>query len=233
MKLRRKMGKPRLLDLFCCAGGAGMGYHRAGFEVVGVDIAPQKRYPFEFIQADALEYVAQHGHEFDAIHASPPCQAYSEATPMSHRGNHPDLIAPTREALRQTGKPYVIENVENARHELIDPMLLCGSMFGLHFYRHRYFEMEPHALLLVSSCNHLRGPVMALIDGQYRTVETPVLCTGGGDGKRSNRKTHRPRQPVVEIRWAMDLPWMTQQELSEAIPPAYTEYIGRHLIELL
>ena len=92
------MTKPRLLDLFCCEGGAGMGYHRAGFDVVGVDIVAQPRYPFEFHQGNALEYVAKHGHEFDAIHASPPCQAYSVQTNPMYRGNHPDLIAPTRAA---------------------------------------------------------------------------------------------------------------------------------------
>jgi len=228
------MTRPRLLDLFCKAGGCTKGYQRAGFHVTGVDIDPQPRYCGDaFVQADALEYVSRHGHEFDAISASPPCQHYSEATPVAHRGNHPDLIAPTRKALQAIGKPYVIENVENARHALIDPIMFCGSMFGLHFYRHRYFEIYQLPLLLLPPCNHRRGPVLAHIAGEYRTVQTPVLCTGGGDGKKANRKTHRPRQPVDEIRWAMDIPWMTQQELSNAIPPAYTEYIGRHLLEVL
>jgi DNA (cytosine-5)-methyltransferase 1 len=222
----------KLLDLFCCAGGAAMGYYRAGFtEIVGVDIAPQPRYPFEFVRGDALEYLTQHGHEFDAIHASPPCQAYSEATPMQHRGNHPDLIEPTRKALQTTGKPYVIENVENARHLLINPVKLCGSMFGLYFWRHRYFEINPSVFALLPPCWHRHRKVTATIDGEQRIIQTPILCTGGGDGQTSSRRTHRPRQPVVEIRWATDLHWMTQQELSEAIPPAYTEWIGRHLME--
>lgn len=228
------MNKPRLLDLFCKAGGCTKGYQLAGFHVVGVDIDPQPRYcGDEFVQADALEYVAANGHKFDAISASPPCQAYSEATPMAHRANHPDLIAPTREALQDIGKPYVIENVENARHALINPFLLCGSMFGLHFYRHRYFELSPSLLILLPPCNHRRGPVQAVIDGNVRMVQTPVLCTGGGDGKKSNRKTHRPRQPVDEIRWAMNIPWMTRQELSNAIPPAYTEFIGHRLMSMI
>src|SRR3989304_4174740 len=107
--------RPVVLDLFCGGGGSSMGYFDAGFRVIGVDIAPQKHYPFTFIQADALEYCAAHGAEFDAIHASPPCQRYSIATPIRHRDNHPDLIAPTRVALQLTGKPFVIENVENAR----------------------------------------------------------------------------------------------------------------------
>lgn len=223
----------RLLDLFCCAGGAAEGYRRAGFtDIVGIDKDPQPRYPFTFVRGDALEYLAAHGHEFDAIHASPPCQAYSEATPMAHRGNHPDLIAPTRDLLDAIGKPYIIENVENARDQLINPIKLCGTMFGLHFWRHRYFELSWHPLILLPSCQHSGiSSTLAVIDGERRTVQTPVLCTGGGDGKRSKRKNHRPRQPVVEIRWAMDLPWMTQQELSEAIPPAYTEFLGKYLLE--
>lgn len=134
--------RPRLLDLFCGAGGAAMGYHRAGFEVVGVDIKPQPRYPFEFIQYDALGFVASHGKEFDAIHASPPCHEYSTAT--RHRKNrgitYPDLLPGTQKALRGIGKPYVIENVPGAKALLSDPMLLCGGMFDLGVMRHRYFE---------------------------------------------------------------------------------------------
>src|SRR5690554_2039294 len=124
------MSKPRLLDLFSCAGGAGVGYARSGFDVVGVDNKPQKHYPFEFHQDDALRYLAEHWEEFDAIHASPPCQVYS-ATKHAHAGagNHPDLLEPTREAVRATGLPYVIENVEGA--PLLDPLTLCGSEFGL------------------------------------------------------------------------------------------------------
>ena len=207
-----------------------MGYHRAGFEVVGVDIKPQPRYPFEFHQADALEYVAEHGHEFDAIHASPPCQSYSEATPMAHRGNHPDLIAPTRELLRATDKPYVIENVENARHLLINPLKLCGSMFGLHLWRHRWFEIQPEPFFLLPACVHKSGWVDAVIDGQHRRVQVPILATGGADSITAARKNHRPRQPVKEVRWGMGIDWMVQQELTEAIPPAYTEYIGEYLM---
>ncbi len=216
----------KLLDLFCGAGGAAMGYHRAGFEVVGVDIKPQPRYPFEFHQADALEYLALHWQEFDAIHASPPCQAYSEATPMAYRSNHPDLIEPTRLLLKKTGKPYVIENVENARNRLVDPVMLCGTMFGLLLWRHRWFEIHPAMFVLLPPCAHSSGMLEVEIAGEKRQVRYPVLATGGGDGIRTKRKNHRPRQPVVEIRWAMDINWMTQNELSEAIPPAYTEYIG-------
>ena len=129
------MSAPRLLDLFCSAGGAAMGYHRAGFDVTGVDINPQPRYPFAFVQGDALEYVAAHGHEYDAIHASPPCQRYSKAT-IVHAGvreTHPDLVAPARELLVASGAEWIIENVVGA--PLIAPARLCGTMFGLTFAR--------------------------------------------------------------------------------------------------
>ena len=122
----------RCLDLFCCEGGAGMGYHLAGMEVTGVDIAKQPRYPFAFAQADALEFLREFGDEFDFIHASPPCQGYSHLTPAANRGDHAKLIPAVRELLEASGKPWVIENVQGARRELRDPVMLCGSMFGLH-----------------------------------------------------------------------------------------------------
>ena len=131
------MSKPKALDLYCKAGGTSMGLHRAGFEVTGVDIEPQKRYPFEFVLGDALEYCAQHGHEFDLVVAGPPCQLYSVTASLSN-GNHPDLVGPTREALIATGKPYIIENVPGS--PLINPLVLCGTMFGLALIRHRLFE---------------------------------------------------------------------------------------------
>ena len=128
------------LDLFCCGGGAGMGYHLAGMEVVGVDIEPQPKYPFQFVQADALEYLAAHGHEFDFIHASPPCQGYSHLTPAKNKADHERMIPAVRELMIKTGKPWVIENVAGARKELRDPVMLCGSMFGLRTQRHSFFE---------------------------------------------------------------------------------------------
>ena len=126
-----------LLDLFCGAGGCSAGYVRAGFKVVGVDNKCQKNYPYEFIQADALEYVRSHGHEYDVIHASPPCQAYSCLTPARYKHNHADMIDETRDALEESKKPFVIENVSGARHKLKSPLMLCGSMFGLPIRRHR------------------------------------------------------------------------------------------------
>src|SRR3972149_4281602 len=200
----------KLLDLFCGAGGAGMGYHLAGFDVVGVDINPQPNYPFEFVQGDALEYLLLHGRRFDVIHASPPCQAYSEATPIEQRASHPDLIDPVRNALLETGKPYIIENVENARGKLRNPMMLCGTMFGLKVWRHRYFEICPILAMSPATCQHIGRPV----------VINP------GSNARRGRNDQRRRHHIVEYREAMQISWMTSTEIIEAIPPIYTKYIG-------
>ncbi|GIW60772.1 MAG: hypothetical protein KatS3mg087_1838 [Patescibacteria group bacterium] len=136
--------RPKLLDLFCGAGGAGMGYHLAGFDVTGVDIKPQPSYPFRFVQADAFEFLEEFGHEYDVIHASPPCQAHTPVRNINknlyNRDRYPDLIEQTRSALRETGKIYVIENVVGA--PLVNPILLCGEMFGLRVFRHRLFEVN-------------------------------------------------------------------------------------------
>jgi DNA (cytosine-5)-methyltransferase 1 len=198
----------RLLDLFCGAGGAGMGYQRAGFEVTGVDILPQKHYPFAFHQADALEFVAAHGHEYDVIHASPPCQGYSTLTPTAYKQQHPDMIGIVRAALCQLNKSYVIENVAGARKHLNNPILLCGSMFGLQVWRHRYFESNVE-LGLTYSCNH--GGV-------------PVLISG------SPRRNGSRKEPSIALRkQAMGIAWMSQAELDQAIPPAYTKFVGDKL----
>lgn len=217
--------KPRLLDTFCGAGGCTKGYQRAGFYVVGVDIEPQPHYcGDEFYQADALEFIREHGGEYDVIHASPPCQRYSEATPIEYREDHPDLIAPVREALQATGKPYVIENVENARAELIRSVKLCGTMFGLPIWRHRYFEIWPFWFMSPATCKHNRRPITVHSGSHTRKTWEPVRCTGGV------RQGVRPRESVEVVRWAMDIPWMTQSELTEAIPPAYTEWLGHQLL---
>jgi len=204
-----------------------MGYHRAGFDVVGVDIELQPRYPFEFVQGDAIEYIRAHGHEFDVIHASPPCQRFSEATPVEYRDQHPDLIGPTRRALLEIGKPYVIENVENARAELIKPVLICGTMLGLPIWRHRYFEVWPFWFLSPATCKHNRRPITVHSGSHTRKTWEPVRCAGGV------RQGIRPRESVDVVRWAMDIPWMLQRELTEAIPPAYTEWIGKQLLAML
>ena len=205
--------RPVILDLFCGGGGSAVGYFDAGFRVIGVDNRPQPRYPFTFIQADALEYVAAHGTEFDAIHASPPCQAYSEATPIGYRKNHPDLIIPTQVLLAATSNPYAIENVAGARALLTNPVMLCGSMFGLCLQRHRYFEIWPDILRLTPSCNH---------------AEYPILITG-----TTRRKSGRFEYSISECRMASGIDWMTRKEIDQAIPPVYTEFVGRQLMNAL
>ncbi len=211
---------PRLLDLYCCEGGAATGYARAGFDVVGVDIEPQPNYPFEFHQADAIEYLLEHGHKFDAIHASPPCQAYSSITP--DKSKHPELIAPTREALLTIGRPYVIENVEGAWRELVDPMRLCGSSFGLRVRRHRYFESN--VWLTSMPCRHEEQGVPVGVYGGV-TSSSPRRPSGTSRGVKA--------RTVEEAREAMGMPWASEHGLTEAIPPAFTEWIGRDLIEHL
>lgn len=210
--------RPRLLDLFCGAGGASAGYHLAGFEVVGVDINPQPHYPFEFHQADSLEFPLD---GFDAIHASPPCQAF---TAYRRRGGgvgagYPNLIAPIRRRLVRTGVPFVIENVPGAKHELSNPIQLCGSSFGLDVQRHRLFESNV-SLADPPPCDHSwqarRFPAPSNNRYLRRTVEVGVW-----------------RIPLEVQQAAMGIDWMKLRELSEAIPPAYTEWIGGHLIRAL
>lgn len=211
------MAKPLLLDAYCGAGGTTKGYQEAGFRVVGVDNQRQPRYcGDEFVQADALEYIAQHGHRFDAFHASPPCQLYSHETPPERRKNHPDLIAPTRDLLRTFGKPHVIENVYGARKHLIDPLMLCGTMFGLNLWRHRFFEVALFSPPKPPPCNH---------------VGHPVLITG--TTRRSAANGGRFEYNAQQCRDASGLHWMTRKEMDEAIPPAYTRYIGEFLMRHL
>jgi DNA (cytosine-5)-methyltransferase 1 len=189
-----------------------MGYFRAGFDVVGVDIAPQKRYPFEFVQGDALEFVAAHGHEFDAIHASPPCQAYTPLKATTGK-TYPDLLAATRDAIAVIGVPWVIENVPGA--PIHSGVMLCGAMFGLRVYRHRWFETSmllmqpPHARHTVKATGTQRARKAHYEAGGFITI-TGDVGTYCGD--------------------AMGIDWMTGNELSQAIPPAYTEWIGAQLL---
>jgi DNA (cytosine-5)-methyltransferase 1 len=205
----------KLLDLFCCEGGAGEGYNRSGFDVTGVDNQPQPRNPHRFILADALEYDSAHGHEYDVIHASPPCQHYSCVTPKGHRKNHPDLIGLTRDALMATGKPYVIENVGGARKVLRNPVKLCGSMFGLKTFRHRYFEIWPD-FILAPPCNHNFMPVFVTTQG--------CNSRDARGGKYSKSVKNAPA--------AYGIDWMDSHGLKQAIPPAYTEWIGRELLRV-
>ena len=207
--------RPRLLDLFCGAGGAAMGYHRAGFDVVGVDVDPQPNYPFEFHRAGALGYVDTHGREFDAIHASPPCQAYSTATP--DKSKHPDLVHVVRSALAWAERPYIIENVPGA--PLHAPAMLCGHAFGLTVRRHRLFETNFPLLSPGCACDS-GEPIGVYGDHpQEANYRRP-------DGTRRGAKA----RTLTEARDAMGIDWMTWRELTQAIPAAYTQHIGAMLL---
>lgn len=214
------MSRPLLLDLYCGAGGAGMGYYRAGFDVIGVDINPQPNYPFEFHQYDALDFLKRaflrgvtEWSAVAAIHASPPCQRHS-AMSNCRPGlaqEYPDLIAPTRELLEQTGLPCVIENVVGS--PLINPITLCGQMFGLELYRHRLFEsnlplrepLHPQHVIPASKAGHWRPGTVMSVSGH---------CA-----------------PIAKAREVMGIDWTTREELAESIPPAYTSFIGAQLLE--
>lgn len=217
----------RLLDLYCGAGGASVGYARAGFTaIVGVDNALQPRYPFQFVQGDAIGYCLEHGHEFDLIHASPPCQRYSclkSVLTPEQIAEHQDLIDPTRDAILRTGKPYIIENVYGARRKLKNPIMLCGSQFGLKVYRHRLFECVPYIMSPphFSHGDDLKG------NGRGLSGKGFISVTGNG-GDRSLGSNFFPYACK-----AMGINWMSRKELSQAIPPAFTEYLGEQIIEVL
>lgn len=194
-----------------------MGYHRAGFEVVGVDINPQPNYPFEFHQADAMTFDLS---GFDAIHASPPCQGYSTQT--ADRSKHPRLIAAIRERLIASGLPYVIENVEGARSDLVDPVRLCGSSFGLDVRRHRYFETNWD--LKGAPCKHeTQTPRFQSLD-RSMVLAGRLASVVGVHGHINYAGEFELRQR------AMGIDWMTNDELVEAIPPAYAHFIGEQLM---
>jgi DNA (cytosine-5)-methyltransferase 1 len=208
--------RPRLLDLFCCQGGAGMGYHRAGFDVTGVDIEPQPRYPFEFVQADALEYLAEHGHRFDAVHASPPCHDHSALSSLSGTHGTGWLLEATRAALSNCSLPWVIENVPGA--PMRTDYRLCGCMFGLPgLRRERWFETSWRAFELRSPCLHVDDTVT--VAGHAGGSSTRDGTAGYGD--------------TATWRRAMGIDWMTGAGLAQAIPPAYTEHIGTQLLAIL
>ena len=242
--------KLRLLDLFCGAGGASVGYVRAGFEVEGVDIEPQPHYPFKFYQTDALEFPLE---GYDAYHASPPCQAYSEATPITTKSKHPKLIKVVHDMLVGSGKSYVIENVEGARWYLENPIMLCGSMFGLGSPIYRCLCGNEFELKLGKyGCPNCEGGNIASPKERYglrrhRLFECswglpfpPASCshTGqalgvygkpGGSSKRDGLKFAQ----FKDWKEGMGIDWMNVKEMAESIPPAYTEYIGKELIRVL
>lgn len=210
--------RPRLLDLFCGAGGCSVGYHHAGFDVVGVDIEPQPNYPFEFVQADATLYPLD---GFDAIHASPPCQFYASLS----KGEHWRSIPPTRERLKEASLPYVIENISDARWDMRAPTLLCGSMFDLHVRRHRLFETT--FPVMTQQCRHAwRNEIRAYYGKKGWLVWTPAAA----NVQKAGRKPIL-RGSVDDAPRDMGIDWMTSwDELREAIPPAYTEHIGHYLM---
>ncbi|WP_405693959.1 SAM-dependent methyltransferase [Streptomyces sp. NBC_01185] len=200
----------RFLDTYCCQGGAAKGYSDAGARVTGVDKDPQPRYPFAFIQSDAIAYIREHGAEFDFIHASPPCQHDSDCQRIQGR-DHPDLISPTRDALNSTGRPWVMENVRGALPKLHQPVMLCGAMFGLETYRHRYFETgggftlaQPHHPQHAVPQAKMGRPVPPGHYGQY---------VGNFSG-------------VQQARDVLDVPWMNRDGIRECIPPAYARHIA-------
>lgn len=219
------MSRPKLLDLFCGAGGAAMGYHRAGWDVVGVDIEPQPNYPFWFRKMDALAVWSEFNpSEFDAIHASPPCQGYTQLAAVNAKlgraQRHEKLITETRALLRRSGLPYVIENVVGST--LIDPVRVCGTSFGLPIRRHRLFESS--TALVGRACEHQRFTEPRYWTGWRpngeKRLSTVVQVYGNAGGKH-------------EWPAAMGIDWMTYDEIAEAVPPAYTEWIGAQMLERL
>ena len=249
------MSRPRLLDLFCGAGGCSEGYRRARFDVTGVDANPKRARHYRggaFVCADALAYVAEHGHEFDAIHASPPCQAHSSLRALRKDRDYPDLIPATRAALVAMGKPYVIENVAGAPLGGGDTylLLLCGTMFGLvtpdgraEIRRHRLFETN-WCFGLRPACQH--GESALSVAGRARQVITVAghdyhsMATRNARRRAMSITGHTPQTNVArntvretfsadDARAAMGIDWMPMSALSQAIPPAYTEWIGTRL----
>ena len=213
--------RPRLLDLFCCQGGAAAGYAKAGWEVVGVDHEPQPLYPFPVIRCDVFELLDSPWFDldaFDAIHASPPCQfATVYGNNREHvRDDHPNLIPATRERLIASGLPYVIENVEGARGELIDPVRICGTGLGVRVRRHRYFETNWP--LLGVPCDHGRFTDRIFPGSSNRPNGRTVMNVG------------EYRVPLTTQREVMQMPWADLYGISQAIPPAYTEHIGTQLL---
>lgn len=243
------MSAPKLLDLFCGQGGAAAGYLAAGWHVHGIDLADHSaRYPgCDFIQTDALAFLVKHGHEYDAIHASPPCQGYTIATAGNPgaRAKHQRLIAATRELLKLTGRPWVIENVEQARRQMVDPIMLCGRTFGLGatdedgtplvLDRHRLFESNV-PLVAPEHPKHGSEQVAGVYGGSRRAKrrEGETLAEVAQRDRYAARVErgggYVPRSIAVQ-QALLGIDWMTVKGMQESIPPAYTEHIGRQLLE--
>ena len=213
--------KPKLLDLFAGAGGAGKGYMDAGFDVTGIDIEAQPDYPGTFIQSDALAYLAAHGHEYDAIHASPPCQASSALSKGTNKGKYYlNLIPATRALLALQNKPTIIENVQGS--DLRRDYTLCGEMFGLGVIRHRYFEVSGFTPITLSHKPH-RGRVAGWRHGEW--FDGPYFAVYGEGGGKGT---------VAQWQEAMGIDWTANRKsIAEAIPPAYTRFIGGQVMGML
>lgn len=221
--------RPVILDLFACAGGAGVGYERAGFDVVGVDIDPQPRNPHPCLVADVMQLPVEFLRQFDAIHASPPCQGYSSMRHAKGAKGAPLLIGPVRDMLLASGLPYVIENVAEAAWDLRSPVRLCGSMFDLgctadgvryQLQRHRLFETS-FPYIAPSVCRHT-SPTVGIYGGHVRNR----AAKAGGRGTVDFVGHDKP----ALAREAMQIDWMTFDQMSEALPPAYTQSIGAELL---
>jgi DNA (cytosine-5)-methyltransferase 1 len=205
-----------LLDLFSGAGGAAMGYNLAGFEVIGVDVTPQPHFPFQFMKGDALDVLVRCDlRGIDVIHASPPCQHYSKMSNCRPglSEDYPDLIGPVRELLQASGKPYIIENVEGS--PLRNPTMLCGWAFGRDIYRHRFFESN----VPLQAPRHRRHDTRASRAGHWEPGT--FISISGHCG------------PVALARKEMEMDWTTIDELVEAVPPYYTEYLGHQVMKAL
>ena len=205
----------KVLDLYCCQGGASAGYAALGWDVTGVDLHPQPRYPYRFVQGDAIEILLRHGDAFDFVHASPPCQ-HDSATQVIQGNDHPDLIGPTRDALNQVGIPYVIENVGGARAKLLSPVMLCGWMFGLRrTYRHRFFETGGWTM---EQPEHPWHTARQAKMGRMPVGDETIQAVGNYAGS-----------PLIKAEWGV--PWMDRDGTREAIPPVYARYVGEQFIE--
>lgn len=215
------MNRPLLLDAFCRKGGAGRGYQVAGFEIVGVDIEDHSDgYPGEFHQGDAIEFIHKHGHEFDVIHASPPCQSQTALTKGTNKGReYVNLIPQTRSALAEAGRPSIMENVQGS--EVRRDLTLCGLTFGLRVFRHRWFELSGVHVPQPAHVSHSGHRVAGWRNGRrYDGDMYAVYGSGGGKGS------------VAEWQEAMGIGWMSdRKDLAEAIPPAYTAYIGQQYLK--
>jgi DNA (cytosine-5)-methyltransferase 1 len=210
----------RALDLFCCAGGATRGLQMAGYHVTGVDNRLQKRYVGDvFHQDDAMAWLQGEREplsSFDLIWASPPCQRYSRITPSRARDNHPDLLPQVLGILRGQDTPYIVENVEGTQVLMRSPVMLCGSMFGLEIWRHRWFEVGNTSLLLMTPpCAHIGHPILI-----------------SGRGMRGvSQAGKRPAEPLKAIKMqAIKIDWMITKELDEAIPPAYSKFLATQIL---